>query len=58
LKFDPAITLAAGSTAVIVVQVNPGTMLKDGGKILDPRDGANESKIDNAIKSAIKALKR
>jgi hypothetical protein len=58
LKFDPALALTGGSSVVIVVQVNPSVMLKDSGKILDPRDGSNESKIDNAIKSAIKALKR
>jgi hypothetical protein len=58
LKFDPAIALVGGSTVVIVVQVDPDAILKDGGKVLDPRDGSNESKIDNAIKSAIKALKR
>lgn len=57
-KFEPAITLNGGTQARIVFQVDPIVVFKDGGKVLDPRDPSNESKIDNAIKSAIKALKR
>ena len=58
LKFEPDITLAAGSAAVIVLSVNPAAVFKSGSAVLDPRDQKNESDIDNAIKSAIKALKR
>lgn len=58
LKFDTLLSMGAGATVVIVVQVDPIAIFKDGGKVLDPRDGSNESRIDNAIKSAIKALKR
>jgi hypothetical protein len=58
LKFDPAITLAPGSTAIVVLKIDPIELFKHNGKVLDPRDGSNESEIDNAIKDAIKALKR
>lgn len=57
LKFDTPIDLTAGGSATIVVVVDPVAVFKDG-QVLDPRDPSNESKIDNGIKSAIKALKR
>lgn len=57
-KFDPFLPLTAGTTVVIVVQINPLSVFKDGGAVLDPRDGKNESTIDNAIQSTIKALKK
>jgi hypothetical protein len=57
LKFPENLNLTAGTTTVIAVVVDPIMIFKDG-KVLDPRDPANESKIDNAIKSAIKALKK
>jgi hypothetical protein len=56
-KFDNVLDMVAGSNTVIAVVVDPVMIFKDG-RVLDPRDPANESKIDNAIKSAIKALKR
>lgn len=58
LKFDPFLPLTSGATVVIVVQIDPMSVFKDSGAILDPRDGKNESKIDNAIRSTIKALKK
>jgi hypothetical protein len=39
------------------VVVDPILIFKDG-RVLDPRDPANESKIDNAIKASIKALRK
>jgi hypothetical protein len=57
-KFEPSITLDAGGNVIIVVQVDPEAIMKPEGKVLDPRDGSNESKLDKAIKEAIKALKR
>lgn len=58
LKFDPAIDLAAGSSTSLVLQVDPVAVFKSGSAVLDPRDNKNESSIDNAIKAAVKALKR
>jgi hypothetical protein len=58
LKFEPAIDLAAGSSSSIVLQVDPAAVFSSGNDVLDPRDEKNESSIDNAIKAAIKALKR
>jgi hypothetical protein len=56
-KFDNVLDLAAGSNTVIAVVVDPVLIFKDG-QVLDPRDPGNANKIDNAIKSAIRALKR
>lgn len=58
LKFDPAVQFADAGTTVIVLRVDPLAIFKDGGKVLDPRDGGNRSKIDNAIKDAVKVLKK
>jgi hypothetical protein len=58
LKFEPEITLTAGSSAAIVIAVDPAAVFKKGAAVLDPRDKQNESEIDNAIKAAVKALKR
>lgn len=57
-KLDPAPVLNGGSTMVIVLRVDPRVLAKDGNGVLDPRDGSNEPKFDNAIKSAIHALRR
>lgn len=57
-KFQPVIDVASGGSIIIVVKIDPIAVFKKGGKILDPRDGSNENEIDNAIKSAIKALKK
>lgn len=57
LNFPQNITIPEGGTATVVVEVDPMAIFKEGNGVLDPRDGSNESKIDNAIKSAIKALK-
>lgn len=57
LKFPEEIEVPEGGTGVIVVEIDPIEIFKEGNGVLDPRDGSNESKIDNAIKSAIRALK-
>jgi len=58
LSFVPPIATEPGTTVIVAVVVDPVAIFKAGGKVLDPRDASNESEIDNAIKSAIKALKR
>ena len=58
LKFEPSIALAEGSSTSIVLVVDPVAVFMSGSKVLDPRDGQNESEIDKGIKEAIKALKR
>lgn len=57
-KFQPAVDVASGRNVIIVLKIDPIAVFKKGGNILDPCDEANESEIDNAIKSAIKALKK
>lgn len=58
LKFPDQIVLEEDETETVIVEIDPIAVFKSGNKVLDPRDGSNESKIDNAIRSAIKALKK
>lgn len=58
LKFPDIIDVGEGETAIVIVEIDPVAVFAQGNGVLDPRDGSNESKIDNAIKSAIKALKK
>lgn len=58
LKFPNQIQVQDGETVTVIVEIDPLEIFKQGNGVLDPRDGSNESKIDNAIKSAIKALKK
>ena len=58
LPFDQVVTLSGGTTSVLALSIDPTTVFKRGGRVLDPRDGSNESEIDNAIKVAIKAVKK
>ena len=58
LKFPEQIEVQEGDAVTVVLEIDPLEIFSQGGGILDPRDGTNESKIDNGIKSAIKALKK
>ena len=58
LKFPDQIVIEEGSTATVEIEIDPIAVFKQGNGVLNPADGSNESKIDNAIKSAIKALKK
>ncbi|MGE3800503.1 MAG: hypothetical protein AB7H80_05740 [Candidatus Kapaibacterium sp.] len=58
LKFPDQITVADNETVTLIVEVDPIAVFKSGGAVLNPADTSNESKIDNAIKDAIKALKK
>jgi hypothetical protein len=59
VRFDPAIVLEAGSTTNIALQFSPKAVFKKGSNSpLDPRDGANHSEMEKAIKDAMKALKK
>lgn len=58
LKFPEQIEVAEGDAITVVLEIDPLDIFGEGNGILDPRDGTNESKIDNGIKSAIKALKK
>lgn len=58
LDFDAPVALDAGTVATIALTINPVDVFRDTGKILDPRDEQNESKIDNNIKTAIKLKKK
>ena len=58
LKFPADLVVAEDETAVVIVEIDPVAIFKSGNGVLNPTDNSNESKIDNAIKSAIKALKQ
>lgn len=58
LNFPSTVTLNGGTSHTIVLQADPSLIFLKGKEILDPRDERNENDIDNAIKSAIKAIKK
>jgi hypothetical protein len=58
LKFDPTVQFPDAGSAVVVIRVDPVAIFKSGGKVLDPRDGGNSGHIDDAIRDAVKALKK
>ena len=58
LKFPDQITVADNETVTLLVEIDPIAVFKSGNTVLNPADTSNESKIDNAIKDAIKALKK
>ncbi len=58
LNFDTPITLNGGTVYSIDISADPNVIFVKGKEILDPRDEKNNNDIDNAIKSAIKAIKK
>lgn len=58
LPLDVPAQLDAGGGATLLLQLDPRIAFKDGTLVLDPRDPRNQSKIDNNIVRAIKALKK
>lgn len=52
-RFEPPITLAAGSEQTLLLKLDPVFMFKVVGLALDPRDPANRHLIDLALKTAI-----
>lgn len=58
LNFDNPITLQGGTTYSVELNADPDVIFLRGKQILDPRDEKNNNDIDNAIKSAIKAVKK
>jgi len=57
IPFDTPVQVNEGSAASVLVNMDATAVFKSGGSVYDPADKSNESKIDNAIKSAFKALK-
>lgn len=58
LNFDTPITLNSGTAYSVEISADPSVIFVKGKEILDPRDEKNNNDIDNAIKSAIKAMKK
>ncbi len=58
LNFPDKIEIEEDETATVIIEIDPIEVFKSGNGVLDPTDNSNESKIDNAIRSAIKALKK
>ncbi len=47
-----------GSNNTVVIQIDPVSLFKDGGNVLDPRDSENAHDLDDAIEDVIKAVKK
>lgn len=58
LPFSSAITVDGTGKITVLVQFSVSSVFKKGSTLLDPRDTKNRNDIDNALKSAIKALKK
>lgn len=58
LNFDSPIEFKENETIEILLELDPIALFKINNEVLDPRDNNNQNDIDNAFKSAIKALKK
>ena len=58
LKFEPSAQLSDAGASIVVLRVDPAALFRSGTQVLDPRDGGNRARIDDAIRDAIKALKK
>lgn len=58
LNFVSPIEFKENETIEILLELDPTVLFKIDNDVIDPRDNKNQNDIDNAFKSAIKALKK
>lgn len=58
LSLATPFTISSGTTASLLLQLNPALTFKSGSQVMDPRDPRNKSDIENGLKQAVKTLKK
>lgn len=58
LEFTPSLDLTSGSNTTLALQLAAEDVFKVNNTLLDPRESKNVNDIENAIKSALKAIKK
>lgn len=58
LSLGGSVNVTSGTVAGVLLRFDAAQALKAGGSPLDPNDPSNRSTIDNAIRAAIRALKK
>jgi hypothetical protein len=57
LDVTPTIVISAGVSHTMILTIDPGTLFKSNGTVLDPSDPANRTLIDAAIPNSFRGLR-